>query len=142
MRSAAIRMVVSGVRSSWETSETNRCWTRDRPSSWRIWVCRLSAISLNDLRQPGEVVLAAGAHPLVEPAGGEPLGDHGRAADRVDDLPGDDLGDRPDQEDQGEAADGEGAGDEVEGGLLALHREHEVQVVAARRGAARPASRR
>ena len=48
MRSAAIRMVVSGVRSSCETSETNRCWTRDSPSSWRIWVCRLSAISLND----------------------------------------------------------------------------------------------
>ena len=34
MRSPAIRIVVSGVRSSCETSETNRCCTRERSSSW------------------------------------------------------------------------------------------------------------
>ncbi len=45
--SPAIRMVVSGVRSSWETSELKRCWTRERFSSWRIWRCRLSAMPLN-----------------------------------------------------------------------------------------------
>ena len=46
--SAAIRTVVSGVRSSCDTSETNRRCTRDRSSSWRIWRCRLVAIRLND----------------------------------------------------------------------------------------------
>ena len=40
--SPAIRTVVSGVRSSWETSETNRRWTRLSSSSWRIWRCRLA----------------------------------------------------------------------------------------------------
>ena len=39
--SAAIRIVVSGVRSSCETSETKRCCTRDRSSSCRI--CRSQA---------------------------------------------------------------------------------------------------
>ncbi len=44
-----MRIVVSGVRSSCETSETNRCCTADSPSSWRIWDCRLSAMPLNDV---------------------------------------------------------------------------------------------
>ncbi len=33
IRSPAIRIVVNGVRSSWDTSETNRCCTRERSSS-------------------------------------------------------------------------------------------------------------
>ena len=41
--------MVSGVRSSWETSETKRRCTRLSSSSWRIWRCRLVAIWLNDV---------------------------------------------------------------------------------------------
>ena len=44
---------------------------------------------------------------------GEPFGDEGGAAHRVDDLPGDDVGDGPDEQDQREPAEGEGAGDEA-----------------------------
>ena len=47
--SPAIRTVVSGVRSSCETSETKRRCTRVSSSSWRIWRCRLVAIWLNDV---------------------------------------------------------------------------------------------
>ncbi|OLT33773.1 hypothetical protein BJF79_07650 [Actinomadura sp. CNU-125] len=46
--SAAMRMVVSGVRSSCETSETNWRCTCDRSSSSRIFSWRFSAISLNE----------------------------------------------------------------------------------------------
>jgi len=45
--SAAIRIVVNGVRNSWETSETKRCCTRERFSNRLIWRSRVSAISLN-----------------------------------------------------------------------------------------------
>jgi hypothetical protein len=45
----AICTVVSGVRSSCETSDTNRCCSRDRFSSRRIWLCKLAAIWLNDV---------------------------------------------------------------------------------------------
>ena len=82
------------------------------------------------LGQPGQVVLAAGPHPFVEPTGREPLRHEGGAADRADDLTGHHPGDDADEEDQRQTADEEGAGDEVEGGLLALHREHGIQVVA------------
>ena len=46
--SAASRIVVSGVRSSCETSETKRCCTSDRSASSLIWDSMLSAIALND----------------------------------------------------------------------------------------------
>ncbi|CAB4936278.1 unannotated protein [freshwater metagenome] len=46
--SAAMRIVVSGVRNSCETSDTNRCCTRDNPSSCLIWRCKLAAMSLNE----------------------------------------------------------------------------------------------
>ena len=48
IRSAAMRTVVSGVRSSWLTSEVNRRCRLPNSSSWVIWRCRLSAMSLND----------------------------------------------------------------------------------------------
>ncbi len=48
IRSAAIRTVVSGVRSSWLTSEVKRRCRLPNSSSWVIWRCRLSAMSLND----------------------------------------------------------------------------------------------
>ena len=47
MMSAAIRTVVSGVRSSWETSEVNRFCRSPNSSSWVIWSDRLWAMSLN-----------------------------------------------------------------------------------------------
>ena len=87
--SAAIRTVVSGVRSSCETSETKRRCTRERSSSWRICRCRLVAICVERRREPGEVVLAAHPHALLEAAGREPLGDPRRHPDGRDDLPGD-----------------------------------------------------
>ena len=80
--SPAIRIVVSGVRSSCETSLTNRCCTRERFSSWRIWVCRLWRHGVERGGQPREVVLAARHHPLVQPPGREPLGDDGRLPHR------------------------------------------------------------
>ena len=48
MISLAIRMVVSGVRSSCDTSETNRRCMADSSSMRRIWSWRLSAISLKE----------------------------------------------------------------------------------------------
>ena len=47
--SAAILIVVSGVRSSCETSETNWRCTWDRSSSSCSFSCRLAAISLNEV---------------------------------------------------------------------------------------------
>lgn len=48
MRSAAIRTVVNGVRSSWLTSEVNRRCRLPNSSRVVICRCRLSAISLKD----------------------------------------------------------------------------------------------
>ncbi len=47
MTSPAIRIVVSGVRSSWETSETKRRCAADSSSIRAIWSSRFPAISLN-----------------------------------------------------------------------------------------------
>ena len=47
-RSAARVMEVSGVRSSWETSETNSRCTLDRRSQFSSWRARESAISLKE----------------------------------------------------------------------------------------------
>ena len=44
----AIRIVVRGVRSSCETSETNRCCSFDKFSSLEICCCSETAISLNE----------------------------------------------------------------------------------------------
>ena len=104
MRSPAIRIVVSGVRSSWETSETNRCCTRERFSSWAICCWMEAAISLKDVAEAGEVVLALGLHALVEVAVGEPLRDDRRPPHRVGDEAGHDEGDRPEQQDERRAA--------------------------------------
>ncbi len=48
-RSAAMRTVVSGVRSSWETSDTNCRWTWESSSNWWIFSARLEAISLKEV---------------------------------------------------------------------------------------------
>ena len=47
--------------------------------------------------QPGDVVVAAHVHALLEPAGREPLGDPAGQPDRGDDLPGDQPGDAADE---------------------------------------------
>ena len=80
-------------------------------------------------RQPGQVVLAAHPHPLVEPARGEPLGDAGGHPDRRDDLPGDQPGDAAEQHDQGERAHQQRAADQAEGVLLLVEREDVVELV-------------
>ena len=46
--SPASRIVVSGVRSSCDTSETNRCCMTDSSASSRMRACRLSAMPLKD----------------------------------------------------------------------------------------------
>ena len=48
MRSAAMRTVVNGVRSSWETSEVNWRWRSPYSSSWLICFESLSAMSLKE----------------------------------------------------------------------------------------------
>ena len=95
-RSAAIRTVVSGVRSSCETSETKRRCNRDSSSSRRICCCRLLAILLKETAEPGQVVGPPDLHPLLEPAA-EPLRDPPGHPDRGDHLPGDQPGDRAQQ---------------------------------------------
>ena len=127
--SAAIRTVVSGVRSSCETSETNRRWTRDRSSSCRIWPCSDPAIWLNDVAELGQVVLPHHGHAFLEPAGGEPLRGPGGHPDRRDDLAGHQPGDPAEQQDQRDARDGERALDQREGVGLLAEREQVVQLV-------------
>ena len=51
-------------------------------------------------RQPGEVVLAAHLHPLLELAGGEPLGDAAGHPDRGHHLAGDQPGQPADEQEQ------------------------------------------
>ena len=95
--SAAIRTVVSGVRSSWETSETNRRCSRELLELADL-ALRLLGHLVERRGQPGEVVLAAHRHALVELARGEPLGDPRGQPHRVHDLPGDQPGDAGQQQ--------------------------------------------
>ena len=141
--SPAIRTVVSGVRSSWETSETNRRWTRLSSSSWRIWRCRLVAIWLNDVASRARSSSPRDPHPLLEPAGGQPLGDPPGQPDRRDDLPGDQPGERrrPGPA-AATAAVSSARVTSAEGLLLLVEREQVVERVDAAVGrAAGPASR-
>ena len=94
---------------------------------------RLEAVghAVERRREQGEVVLAAGRHPLVELAGGQALGDLARAPHRRDDLAGDDPGDGADEEGQDDAGDDEGVADQPHRRHLLLHRVDEVEVVGA-----------
>ena len=105
MTSLAIRTVVIGVRSSWETSETNRRCSRLSSSSWRICFCRLEAIWLNEVARRARSSSPVTRMPLLELPGGEPLGDAARHPDRGDHLPGDQPGEAGDQEQQRHAGD-------------------------------------
>ena len=66
--SAAILIVVSGVRSSCETSETNCRCTWDRSSSCAHLVLQAGRHLVERRGQRGQLVLAADLHPLVEAA--------------------------------------------------------------------------
>ncbi len=69
-------------------------------------------------RQPGQVVGTADLHPLLEPAGREPLRDPPGHPDRGDDLPGDQPGDSAEQDDQQQPSGDQGALYDVQGLLL------------------------
>ena len=83
-------------------------------------------------RQPGQVVLAAHPHPLLEPAGGEPLGDPRRHPHRRHDLAGDQPGDAADQEHQRRAPPSSNAcARRGRGSSPPCQREQEVELVGA-----------
>ena len=134
MRSTAIRIVVSGVRSSWETSETKRCCTADRPSSWRIWLCRLSAMPLNDVaRRARSSSPRVGIRSLSLPAdrrwATSPARRTGATTWRVTTQR-----DGADEEGEDDAGDDEGVAEEVHRRHLLPHRVDEVEVVRTRVG--------
>ena len=78
--------------------------------------------------QPGQVVLAAHGHALLELPLGEPLGDARGAAHRVDDQPGDQHADADDEQRQRDPADDDRAADQGEALLLLVEGEGVVQL--------------
>ena len=78
--------------------------------------------------QPGEVVLAAHDHALLELALGQPLGDARGPAHRVDHQPGDQHADADDEQRQRDPADDDRAADQREALLLLVQREGVVQL--------------
>ena len=78
--------------------------------------------------QPGQVVLAADDHPLLELALGQPLGGAGRPAHRVDHQPGHQHADADDEQRQRDPADDHRAADQREALLLLVQREGVVQL--------------
>ena len=126
--SAAIRTVVSGVRSSWETSETKRRCTRDRSSSCPILTCKARRHVVERARQPREVVLALDLHAFGEMTGRELLGDRRRIANRVDHLPRDEPADPAEQQHQHQTGEQQGAPHQVERLLLLRERKQVVEL--------------
>ena len=105
----------------------NRRCSRDISSSCWICRCRLSAIWLKR-GQPGEVVLAADLHPLVEQTRGQPLrGARGRAH-RVDHQPGDQHPDPATNRVSAAPVIMHGAADPLQALLLLVQREGVVQL--------------
>ena len=84
--------------------------------------------------QPGDLVLAAHRHPLLEPAGGEALSGLRRQPHRQHDLPGDQPRDEDQQQHQEHAGGGRGPADEGERLLLGGQREQVEQRIAAQLG--------
>ena len=80
-------------------------------------------------RQPREVVLAGHLEPLLELAGGEPLGDPAGHPDRRDDLTGHQPGHAGDQHQQQRGGGEQGPGDQRERLLLLVEREEVVERV-------------
>ena len=79
--------------------------------------------------EAGEVVLARDPQPLLQPAGGQPLGDPPGHPDRGDDLTGDQPGDAGDQDQQECPGGDKRPGDQGEGLLLLLQGEQEEERV-------------
>ena len=129
MTSAAIRTVVSGVRSSCETSETNRRCIRDRSSScwilsWRFCAILLKASPSRAMSSSPVTFMRSCSRP-----GGQPLGDPGGHPHRRDDLPHDEPGDGPEQHDDEQPGGRQRALDQAERLLLLREREEVVQLV-------------
>ena len=80
-------------------------------------------------RQPGQIVLAPDQHPLLQPSRGEALGYPRGHPYRRDHRPGDDPRDGADQQDQGDAGHQQGAPHELEGALLLVEGEQEIELV-------------
>ncbi len=129
--SPAIRTVVSGVRSSWETSETNRRCTRESSSSWRIWLLQAGGHLVERRAEAGDVVVAAHVHALLEPSRRQTLGHPSGQPHRRHHLPGDQPGDPADQEQQQHRRGDQGPPYQREGALLLGHREEVVERVGA-----------
>ena len=81
-------------------------------------------------REPGQVVGTADLHPLLQPAGREPLGDPAGHSHRRDHLTGDQPGDRPEQYHEQQAGRHQSTLDHVQGLPLGGQREQEVDLVA------------
>ncbi len=81
------------------------------------------------LTEPSDVVLAGDLHPLLKPAGGQPLGDPRSHPHRRDDLPDHEPGDGPEQYDDEEAGRRQRALDQAQRLLLLGEREEVVQLV-------------
>ncbi len=82
-------------------------------------------------REPGQVVLAGDAQPLLQPAGGQPLGDPAGHPHRRDHLPGDQPADAGDEHQQQAARGEQRPGDQPHRVLLLVEREQEVDRVGA-----------
>ncbi len=98
--SPASRIVVSGVRSSCETSETNRCCMTRQLGE--LADARLQALghAVEGCRERRELVLAALGHPHAEVARREPPAGRGGRADRLDDAAHHDERDGAEQREQ------------------------------------------
>ena len=81
------------------------------------------------LAEPRDVVLAGDLHPLLEPPGGQPLGDPGRHPHGRHDLPHHQPGDRPEKDDDEEPGRRQRALDQAQRLLLLREREEVVQLV-------------
>ena len=120
--SAAIRTVVSGVRSSWLTSEVNRRCSAPNSSSWRIWRWMLSAISLYDsASRATSSSPRTGIRSSRCPSANRSATSRG-LPDRAHHLPGHQAGDAGEQQQQHQPADDQRA-------------LHQVRACAARRSA-------
>jgi hypothetical protein len=128
--SLARRMVVSGVRSSWETSETKRCCTSESSASSLIWASMLSAIALNERpRIANSSSPAPAAARRDRRRRGSP--GFGGLGDRNGHRAQHEGGDRRDQEHQPGAHEPQGDLDELQGLLLRGEVVGEVELVGA-----------
>ena len=82
-------------------------------------------------RQPGDVVLARDVHPLLEPSGGDPLGDATGQPHRRDHLTGHQRGDSGDEQQQQHAGGEQHPTQQQQRLLLLPHREQVVERVGA-----------